>query len=229
MSVLDAQRLDALLARLRTDAPATPAPSSPDPVDLLVDSFLLWESTPDAAAKASKKLLGAFVDLNELRVARAPDIIAAIGARTPRVEERAALLRRTLNDIFSREHAVTLAPLTNRPKRDAKQYLASLDGCPQFVSSRVLVVALGAHGAPVDGVILARLTQHGVFTEPVDVDRAASLLERHIRAEDSLASHLALETLRTQDQQPDTPKRRSASRRVGAGATPPGRTGKRTP
>ena len=231
MSVFVAERFDSLLARL---APATdPGPSgdsSADPIDLLVDSFLLWESTPDAALKGAKKLASAFVDLNELRVARAPEIVAALGQRYPRADDRATLLKRTLNDIYGRENAVTLAPLVQRAKRDAKQYLSSLDGCPQYVSTRVLVVAIGAHGAPLDGVLLERLSLHGVFAEPVDLERAASLLERHIRAEDSLATHLALESLRAQEAlAQDQTKRRPAGKRATAGPAQASRAGKRTP
>ena len=223
MSVLDAERFDSLVARLVSSAaptpPAPPAPaSSDDPVDLLVHSFLLWETTPVVADRAAKKLKSAFVDLNELRVARTDEIVSVIGVRCPRAEERSSLLRRSLNDIFNREHAVTLANLIQRHKRDAKQYLTSLDGCPQYVSARVLVLGFGAHAAPLDAFIHARLAQAGVFTEPVDLERAASLLERHIRADDSLATHLALESLR--DEALATPPGAAASRRRATSGAP---------
>lgn len=217
MSALDAERFDSLIARLIPKAPPAP-PAHDDPVDLLVHSFMLWETTPAIADRAMKKINSAFVDLNELRVARTDEIVAVIGVRSPRVEERAALLRRSLNDIFNREHAVTLASLIQRHKRDAKQYLSTLEGCPQYVSARVLVLGFGAHAAPLDALVHAHLANAGVFTEPVDLERAASLLERHIRADDSLATHLALESLR--DEEPATTPGAGASRRhATSGAT----------
>lgn len=214
MTGFDADRFDKLVAQH--------APKEPEPFDatgdgaleqLLVHSFLLYDSTPSEADRACKKLLSAFVDLNELRVARVDEISAAIGVRFHKSEERADSLKRTLNDIFDREHTVSLAPVAEKNKRDAKQYLASLAGCPAYVASRVLLVGFGGHAAPIDALILERLTGARAFEDGVDLERASSILERHVKAADALATHHAMEALRDAEPKAARPKPAKAGKR----------------
>lgn len=203
MTGFDADRFDKIVAQR--------APADPQPFDastdgslesLLVHAFLLYDSTARDADRAHKKLLGSFVDLNELRVARPDEIAAGIGARYPKADERALNLKRTLNDLFNREHALALSRLGEKNKRDAKQYLASLDGCPPFVAARVLLVGFGGHAAPLDAMLFDRLRDAKVFDETVDYERAASILERHVKAAEAYATHLALESMRDDDDAP---------------------------
>jgi len=221
----DAERFDRLVSQ-RAPAGRTPgavAPGQPDEGgathdadaldSLLVHSFMLFDATCADADRAAKKLYAAFIDLNELRVSRVDEIVAAIGARYPRAEDRASGLKRTLNDLFQRENAVTLAVIAEKNKRDARQFLCSLDGCPHYVASRLLLVGFGGHAIPVDDLLLARLRDARVFDDSVDLDRAASLLERHVKAADALATHLALETLR--DEEPKPAPRTRGARAVG--------------
>jgi hypothetical protein len=209
----DAERFDKLVAQ---HAPADAAPPNPESgvLDaLLVNSFLLFDSTSEDAERAQKKLLASFVDLNEMRVARLDDLLAAIGPRYPKAEERMAALKRTLNDLFEREHTVTLDSVAEKNKRDAKQFLSTLAGCPPFVSARVLLVGFGGHAAPLDSMLLERLTESKVFTEPVDLDRAVAGLERHVKATDALATHYAIERLR--DGKPKSSTRAQGAKPVG--------------
>lgn len=225
MTGFDAERFDRLVSQ-RAPAGRTPgavAPGQPDEGgathdadaldSLLVHSFMLFDATCADADRAAKKLYAAFIDLNELRVSRVDEIVAAIGARYPRAEDRASGLKRTLNDLFQRENAVTLAVIAEKNKRDARQFLCSLDGCPHYVASRLLLVGFGGHAIPVDDLLLARLRDARVFDDSVDLDRAASLLERHVKAADALATHLALETLR--DEEPKPAPRTRGARAVG--------------
>ncbi len=166
---------------------------APSPLlDQFVWSYMLWEASLADAERAFKKLTSAIVDFNELRVCLPDEIVGMIGPRYPRAVERAALLKRGLHAVFLREHAVSLDHLKDANKRAARQYLESLEGVPHFVSGRLLVLGLGAHAAPLDERLLACLNAEGVFEEEVDLPRASSLLERHIKAEDGLATHLLL-------------------------------------
>ncbi|MGP1309256.1 MAG: hypothetical protein ACTS27_03545 [Phycisphaerales bacterium] len=213
MTGFDAEKFDKLIA---SRAPKTPPPAFNADAEgaiesLLVHSFLLYDSSADAADRAMKKLVGSFVDFNELRVAREDDIAAAIGVRYPGVSERAALLKRALNAVFDREHAVSLVGLLSKNKRDAKQYLASLDGCNAYVSSRVLLLGCTGHAVPVDGLLLSRLQDASALEDDVDLDRAVSLLERHVKAADAYVTHLALEALREEPAKPK-PKSRAPAK-----------------
>ena len=133
-----ADQLQALLSRLKKQfSPEPPAPIE-DPLEQLVSSLLLWESTASKAEAARRRLIAAVVDINELRVCLPEEIVALLGERYPRGEERALRLRAALNDIYVREHAVSLEHLKKMNKRDARQYLESLEGVPQYVAARVV-------------------------------------------------------------------------------------------
>lgn len=198
-----ADKLHALLRRLRTRygaqiaraeavSPGAPAPGEADPLLELVNAFLLWECNRQKAELAMKRIASAVVDVNELRVCFPDEIVSILGARYPRVEERAMRLRASLNDIYIREHAVTLSKLRAASKRDAWKYLSTLDGMPQFVAARVLLMALGGHAAPVDERLLARLIAEGVAEPDATIEQAAGILERAIKAGDSVESHQLL-------------------------------------
>lgn len=186
-----------LLRKLRRAYGDPPAPDHsvppPDPLWHFVYAFLLWDSTAAKADQAMKRVAAAVVDLNELRVCFPEEIGAMLGERYPRVGERAMRLRAALNDIYIREHAVTLEKLKDANKREARQYLSTLDGAPPFVASRVLLLALGGHAIPVDERLLARLVGEGVVEPDATVEKAASLLERVVKAGQGAEAHWALQ------------------------------------
>lgn len=230
MSTEDASTgVSAVVARLNRSArPASPTPwltgrerdqAEPDPTtQQFVYSMLLWESSQSRATAAFGRLRTALVDFNELRVCLPDEIVAILGPRYPRVEERAERLRAALREIFARQNAVTLEPLRDLPKRDARLYLATLEGVPPFVAARVALLALGAHAFPVDSRIQSLLVRRaGRHADPVLLDPAttpetlASWLERQIRAGEAAAVYLALEGLLATGRGP----RRNASSRAG--------------
>jgi hypothetical protein len=185
--------LNALLKRLSEGPGAVtphavpiPDPALIDPAEPLLGEFLrsmlIWEATVADAEAALKRIARNVVDFNELRVCLPDEIVAMLGAGYPRVQERAQRLRAALNELFLREHAVTLQPIADLSKRDAKAYLDSLEGVPPFVSARVCLLCLGVHAAPVDDRILRRLVEAGVVPEDADAEAAAAALERKVRA-----------------------------------------------
>ena len=149
MSPSDPHGIGALLKQLeRTYKDAeTSGPSDPaaDPVEHLLWSALLWETTPVKAREAQKRLLDEVSDFNELRILLSEELAALLGPRYPLVNERASRLKMMINDVYNREHSVTLTAQLKAQKRDVKKYLESLDGAPPFVVSRVLALAFGAH------------------------------------------------------------------------------------
>lgn len=201
MSVVEPSRdLPQLLKRLRTDYPqaacctesCTIDPCEPV-LDQFVRSFLLWESSAARAAAAMKRIEQTVVDFNELRVCMPGELVRILGERYPRAEERARRLRSALNAIYAREHRVGLESLAERSKREAREYLESLDGTPRFVAARVALVNLGGHAAPVDGRILRRLVDHGLAEADATPETAAAMLERKVRAGEMLEAYALLQ------------------------------------
>jgi hypothetical protein len=205
-----AQKLRDLLARLEstvTPARATP-PEPPPAIDpgthLLLYSFMLWESDPASAAGALSRLYAEIIDPNELRVALPDEICAWCGIHDEIARERAARLRACLNDIYRREHEVSLARLGSVSKREAREYLGSLEGMPAFVAARVSLLGFGSHAAPLDGRLCRLLDGHGAIDSPGDLFEAERWLERQVRASESERIALLLEGWREHEPNPRT-------------------------
>lgn len=220
------------LGRNGWPAVETPAPEVDiDPAEPvlgeLLRAMLSWEAPAARPAAPLRRIANAVVDYNELRVCLNDEIIAMLGERYPMAEERAKRLRTALNDIYRKEHAVTLQHLTQMPKRAARQYLDSINGLPKYVASRVTLLALGGHAAPVDTRLTRKLATCGLSCSPDDTDTVAAAIERAVRAGDMVAAFAALELwsddpsaetnfpgLHDQPQQDDTTKQPTANTAV---------------
>lgn len=201
MSADPVKKLHAFIKRL----PPLPEPRSADrpcshtadPIVLeLVRSFFIWETGTKSSARSLAQLEAATADYNEVRVCLPHEVGRIVTHHDARFEERVLRLRSVLNDIYRREHDLLLAHLTQQPKRDARAYLESLDGMPPFVSARVCVTALGAHGVPVDSRVVAALAAEKAI--PAELESAphgdcASWLEHHIRADEAASVHIRFE------------------------------------
>jgi len=188
---------EALVAKLRKTEVEEPPPGPvgmPPLMHEFLRAFLVWEASPSKAEKAMAKVLSAIVDLNELRICLPHEIIGIIGPKYPACEERAARLRSSLNDLFRREHDVSLDHLAAMPKRDARSYLESLEGTPPFVAARVSLLGLGAHAVPIDARLAGLLISEGVFAQASDSESVSSWLERRIRAAEARETYLQLES-----------------------------------
>lgn len=188
----------AVVAGAQADSPAGgpcgPQIDSAEPVLCeFIRSFMLWEATTAKADAVLKRLHEAVVDFNELRICLPDELVRTMGERYPRVEERALRMRAALNEIYHRQHAVTLEPLLQMSKREAKEYLDSLEGVPRFVSSRVLLIRLAAHAAPVDGRIAKRLIEADIADAGSTPEAAAAALERKVKAGDLLEVYQLLQ------------------------------------
>jgi hypothetical protein len=196
-----ARKLGSLLRRLRGtygepghDPACEGRPESADPLLWqLVYSFLAWEAPPAKAAAANKRLHAAVVDYNEMRVCLPDELACILGDRYPRSLERASRLRSTLNEIYRREHAVTLTVAAALGKREARQYLESLEGMPLFVAARLLLLAMGGHAFPLDERMLVALREEEAVPSDLSLADASGWLERQFRAGEAAPAYLLLE------------------------------------
>lgn len=202
MSADPGAKLAALLAGLapgeeacaRPELEIRPGEPMTDPVcQELVWAYLVWEAGPKLARAATAKLCESFVDLNELRVCLPSELAAFFGTSYPLAMERGDRLRATLNDIFSREHAVTLASLPAMNKRDARAYLDSLEGIPPYVAARTMLAGLGGHAFPLDERLMAILVREEALGEAGDIVSASGWLERQVRSGEAARALFALE------------------------------------
>ena len=185
----------ALAALLKKLPKGTSPPwSEPDdPVEILVQSFLLMDASTDKAEAGFKRLHDRVVDFNDLRVSMAEEIVDFIGPRYPRALERCQRLRAALRSIYLREHSVTLAELKSAGKRDVKKYIESLDGMTPYVSARVMLLGFGTHAIPVDEQLRDHLIAAGAADESVSVADLSAWLARQIKATEGVDAHYALQ------------------------------------
>ncbi len=196
-----AKKLDALIKRLAGEYPETPGagatPAPPEGADPIVHellyAFMLWEAGPKLAGAALEAIQGEFVDYNEARIGMSDEIAELLPKRYPLAQERCQRLRASLNAVFKREHALSLASLGEMSKRDSRAALDSLEGMTPFVASRVTLLGLGAHTFPVDARLVEVLAEAGACDAEEAADAVASRLERHFRAGQAAPAYLLLE------------------------------------
>ncbi|MFO0836751.1 MAG: hypothetical protein U0638_17445 [Phycisphaerales bacterium] len=195
-----AKKFATLLKKLKG---VTPLPEPlPDPVpawlepgvEELIFSMLLWDARTSQAREAIVRLRAGVVDYNELRVCFPEEIRQLLGDRYPKAAERAARIRAALNDIYKREHKVTLQAVLSAGKRDAHQYLETLDGVPPFAAARVFLSTCGGHAMPVDERIRDFLADEGVIAAGEEPESVSSWLERQLKAGEATAAYGSLQS-----------------------------------
>lgn len=159
----------------------------------LVFSMLLWESTIENAQRAMGKMHGEFVDYNEVRVCFPHEIESLLGSRYQRAEDRSVRLIEALRAIFNEFQRLTLEPLREMNKREARDFLLSIGSLPRFVVSRVMLLGLEAHALPLDAKIARALQKAHLIESSKDPDSIAITLERSIRANQTLETYTRLE------------------------------------
>src|SRR5213593_1577312 len=74
----------------------------------LVRGAMSYDVTDHKADDAMKAIEREFVDLNELRVATELEVQEMLGQRYPDIENRVTMITQALNNIFEREHTLSL-------------------------------------------------------------------------------------------------------------------------
>lgn len=218
-----ARKLHTLLKKITPSGGFEPLPAI-DPTTRLVIGFLQWNATTRQAHAALQRLSGDVVDNNDLRVTHPAEIAGILGPRYPQATERAARLRDALQAVYQREHATSLEGLAGKAKKDVRAYLDSLPGIVPYVSAYVMLTGFGGHAVPLDGRLLELLRGQEVVEPSASLEEAAGFLERHIKAEDALAAHLALQAWADD---PESVKL-SPARKAGSGAAATKKSSKKT-
>jgi endonuclease III len=186
-----ADELKSLLKRLlREERP----PEKPvlDPLHALVRGAMSFDVPDGKAEDAMRAIDREFVDLNELRVATDLEIQEMLGQRYPLIERRVAMITQSLNNIFEREHTLSLDRLKTIPKKDARQFLRELPELHPFVDAYVMLIALDAPCMPVDDEMLATLLDHGVIEEGTTLEDAQKFVEHNVKDEECYEAYACL-------------------------------------
>ena len=178
-----ADDLRSLFRKLMKDCKPEPRQAQ-DPLHALVRGAMSFD-VPDARAEEAMKVVGQeFVDLNELRVATELEVQDLLGSRYPEIVRRVLMITQALNNIFEREHTLSLDRLKTISKRDARQFLRELPEIHPFVEAYVMLFAFDGHAFPIDDETAGYLREQDVLEEEATLDEAQRFVEYHLKAEE---------------------------------------------
>jgi endonuclease III len=162
-----------------------PAPLAPqEPLNALVQGAMSFDVSDARAEEAMRVINKEFVDLNEFRVATDLEIQGLLGARYPSIERRVAMITTALNNIFEREHTLSLNRLKEVSKRDARQFLRDLPDIHPFVEAYVMLTAFDGHAFPIDDPTLELLKEHGIVEAETTLVDAQKFIENNLKADE---------------------------------------------
>ena len=169
-----------------------PEKTEQEPLIALVRGAMSFDVSDNRAADAIKAIEKEFVDLNELRVATDLEIQEMLGQRYPEIERRVRMITSSLNNIFEREHTLSLNRLKEISRRDARQFLRELPEVHPFVEAYVMMMSLDGNAFPIDDTMLDYLKEEEIFEEDATLEDAQRFIEHHVKAEDLHPFHASL-------------------------------------
>src|SRR3954452_18966145 len=164
-----ADTLRSFMKKMMRDHKAPPKEPQPA-LGALVGGAMSFEVPDEKADNAMKAIEREFGDLNELRVATELEVQEMLGQRYPKIEERVTLITQALNNIFEREHTLSLDRLKDISRRDARQFLRELPDVHPFVEAYVMLYAFDGHTFPVDQAMLELLVDEDVVEEGTNLE-----------------------------------------------------------
>src|ERR671914_1850807 len=174
-----ADELKSLMKRLvKEHKPGDREPQ--EPLKALVRGAMSFDVSDHRADEAMRAIDREFVDLNELRVATDLEIQELLGQRYPEIERRVAMITQSLNNIFEREHTLSLDRLKTVSKRDARQFLRELPDVQPFVEAYVMLYGFDGHAVPLDDQMLEYLRGEEIIDEQTNLEEAQRFVEHHI-------------------------------------------------
>lgn len=187
-----AAKLKSLLRSLPSGMDSFP-PVEKDPVFVLILSFFMENSTTEKAVGVMKKLKRACIDTNDLRVTTNHELIEIIGSSYPQAEERLHRLCATLNDIYEREHRVSLERFQEMGKREIRHFLETLDGITPYVAERVMLVCYDIHAVVLDERLQSFLIDQEALDESMTLHEHIAWMARQIRSAEGIKVHAKLQ------------------------------------
>ncbi len=168
-------------------------PEMDDPVEVLVYSQLVWESTSPKADEAWTHLSSGVLDWHELRVSTPAEIAEMCRDTSDLAMERGKRLKMMLNHLYQRHHEVTMVPEFEHGKRDLRESIESLDGITPFVAARWLLLCGDIKVVPIDDQLCWMLSNAECVDESATLTEVAAWVCRQIRSDHAFDVHATLQ------------------------------------
>jgi endonuclease III len=152
-------------------------------VEYAVVYGIISENMSEKATEAAfKNIFDYFVDLNDLRVSRADEIIEMLGEDTPETRYIASIINKVLGGIYNEYHKVSLESLKKMGKRPAKQILEKIDGISRFVVDYCMLTSLKGHAIPLTKTMVEFLKNNELVNPEADEGEIEGFLAKQISA-----------------------------------------------
>lgn len=155
-----------------------------EPLEQMLVGILAECASLHKATVLFKRICQSMVDLNELRVTPPRELAELIGTNVSLAEEKAERIVSALNAIRQRQDTLDLSFLKQRGRREAREYLESIEGVGRSAAAWVMIHSLGGHAVPVDDLTLYVLRKEEVVDPSADAAEVQGFLERHVAAAD---------------------------------------------
>lgn len=177
-----AQEIRKLYRALKRKYPKPVRPAYEDPIEAVVYAILSAELTKPETEAALKRFSDYFVDLNDLRVSRAEEIVDLLGDDSPTGRDTVMSLTRVLGSVYNKYHMVSLRSLTKTGKKPARQILEKLNGATEYVIDYCMLTALQGHAIPLTKRMIQYLTSNNFVNPEADEQQIKGFLARQISA-----------------------------------------------
>jgi endonuclease III len=187
-----AKRVKQLYQQMNRKLGKPELPEFTDPLHQLIVGILSENTAESKATSLYKRICEQMVDLNELRVTPPMELADTIGTTVPLAREKAERIIRVLNEIRARQDSLDLSFLKLRGRREAREFLESLEGVGLYAAASVVVHSLGGHAIPVDYLTIYVLRKENIVDESAGPSDVQGFLERNVSAADGRAFSILL-------------------------------------
>jgi endonuclease III len=176
------RKVQKLYRSLKRKSPKGQKPFYEEPVEALVYAIISERMNERAAQSAIRRFSDHFVDLNDLRVSRAEEIVEVLATDTPVTRDIAMALGGALRSVFDRYNTVSLKALRRTGKRPAKQALDKMNGVSTFAVDYCMLTSLQGHAIPLTNAMTDYLRSNELVHPDADEQEIEGFLARQISA-----------------------------------------------
>ncbi len=177
------KKVQKLYCSLKRECPKVKKVIYDEPADALVYAIVSESMSETAAESALKRFTNYFIDLNDLRVSQAEEIVEILGEDTTVTRDTASTLTRALRAVFDAYNTVSLMPLKKIGKRPAKQVLEKMDAVSHFVVNYCMLTSLQGHAIPLTKRMIEYLRSNELIHPDADEQETEGFLTKQISAE----------------------------------------------
>ncbi len=182
---LHTKKIKQLFTRLKKAGDKTTLVELETVMEYLLLAILSNYGSETRAAAAITRLLGAFVDYNDLRVTPIAEIVDVIGSDYPKCRKAAEEISTALRAIFNQLHHLNLDFLKVGSRKTAETFIATLGGISPHTKALVIARCLGGHAIPLDEHMYAYLINDECIPEATPIEDAQKFLAVKIKERDA--------------------------------------------